>query len=322
MNNQIEKPAPSTVAIPPTIDVIHPVPAPASPFVQMAQNAIAAGNVELFAKIMDLKDRDDATQARREFDAAFAAVKAEVGIVKKTGVGHQGKPYADMADIARALDPIIAKHGLSYRFRSQRVGTELVMTCIVCHRAGHFEENSLPAPLDTSGSKNPTQAIGSTSTYLQRYTLIQGFGLAASVNGDIHDDDGQAASVKNGWPQGSIHQPGDYDDGIPEKITKQNGDRINKSRQLYSDLRREIDALITQGVSPQEFDQWGKDNAHRTELLSDTWLDEVNRYWLQSVKIVHDNWIAASISERAIAAREQVMARPSRQQPKPDAEQS
>src|SRR5690606_5500273 len=39
---------------------------------------------------------------------------------------------------------------------------------------------------DSSGSKNAIQAIGSTLTYLQRYTLIQALGLAAS-----DDDDGQ-----------------------------------------------------------------------------------------------------------------------------------
>jgi hypothetical protein len=292
---------------------------PAATIMQMIQLAVERGNLEVVSKLMDLQERAEATQARKEFDAAFAAVKAKVGIVRKTGVGHQGKAYADMADLARALDPVIAEHGLSYRFRSQRVGNELVMTCIVCHRAGHFEENSLPAPLDTSGSKNPTQAIGSTSTYLQRYTLVQAFGLAASVNGDaINDDDGEGASIgKDGHPRGSLYQPGDYAGGIPEKITKQNGERINKSRQLYADLRREIEALIEQGISPVDFDQWGKENAHRTEALAGEWFDEINRYWLEAVKRVHDNSIAASISQRAIDARNQVAGRPSRRNAEP-----
>jgi hypothetical protein len=221
--DQTEKPASSMTTIPSAIETIHqPAPAPISQPMQMLQKALEKDvSVEVLAKLLDLQERWEATQARREFDAAFAAVKAEVGIIKKTGVGHNRTAYASMADIARALDPIIAKHGLSYRFRSQRVGNEMVMTCVVCHRAGHFEENSLPAPLDTSGSKNPTQAVGSTSTYLQRYTLVQAFGLAASVNGDvINDDDGQGASVKNGWPQGSVYQQGDYAGGTPERDTK------------------------------------------------------------------------------------------------------
>ena len=211
-----------------------------SPILQMMETAVARGDIEVVTKLMDLQERAEANQARREFDAAFAAVKAKIGIVRKTGMGHNNKPYADMADIARALDHVIAEHGLSYRFRSSRVGNELVMTCVVCHRSGHYEENSLPSPLDTSGSKNPVQAVGSTSTYLQRYTLIQAFGLASSVNGDIHDDDGAAADV---------HQPGDYvGNGTRAKDTEPKGP------QTFS--RRDI-AEITKITSVTALHDWG-----------------------------------------------------------------
>ena len=54
--------------------------------------------------------------------------------------------------------------------------------------AGHSEETTLSGPADSSGSKNAIQAIGSTLTYLQRYSLVQMLGLAAS-----NDDDGAAA---------------------------------------------------------------------------------------------------------------------------------
>jgi hypothetical protein len=204
-----------------TVEQIEQLPAVSTPM-QMLQLAVDRGaTIDVLAKLMDLQERVDATQARREFDAAFAAVKAKVGTIKKTGVGHNRMPYADLADIAQALDPVIAEQGLSYRFRSQRVGNELVMTCIVCHRAGHFEENSLPGPLDTSGSKNPIQAVGSTCTYLQRYTLIQAFGLSASVNGgEIKDDDGAGAAVKDNWPRGSVMEDGEY--GVAHKLP---GDR-------------------------------------------------------------------------------------------------
>jgi len=44
----------------------------------------------------------------------------------------------------------------------------VTITCIISHRDGYREENSLSAAADTSGEKNPIQAIGSTLTYLQR----------------------------------------------------------------------------------------------------------------------------------------------------------
>jgi hypothetical protein len=68
-------------------------------------------------------------------------------------------------------------------------GTAISVTCILTGH-GHEEENTLSGPADASGSKNAIQAIGSTLTYLQRYTLVQALGLAASS-----DDDGVAAGA-------------------------------------------------------------------------------------------------------------------------------
>jgi hypothetical protein len=69
---------------------------------------------------MALGERWDNTQARKAFDMAIAAAKAEIPVVVKNATGHNSKRYADFAAIARAVDPVISKHGLSYRFRTCR----------------------------------------------------------------------------------------------------------------------------------------------------------------------------------------------------------
>ena len=66
------------------------------------------------------------------------------------------------------------------------------VTCIIAHRDGHSEENTLSAGRDDSGKKNSIQSIGSTITYLQRYTLKSALGLAASA-----DDDGRSSEDEN-----------------------------------------------------------------------------------------------------------------------------
>ena len=287
-----------------------------TPIMEMMQTAVARGDIEVVTKLMDLQERAEAAQARREFDAAFAAVKAKVGIVRKTGMGHNGKPYADMADIARALDHVIAEHGLSYRFRSQRVGNEMLMTCVVCHRAGHYEENSLPSPLDTSGSKNPVQAVGSTSTYLARYCLIQAFGLASSVNGDIHDDDGQGAAVVNGWPRGSIEQPGDYTgNGTRERDTKPKQEpKYTRTLNAAMTHLSRADAMVHEleiCERVRELDAMACEIEQRPEYapLPQTMKDRIAQAYaatlarLQS-EVVIEPEPGPSISERAIKARE------------------
>lgn len=157
---------------------------------EMLDRALASGAApETLGKLMDLQERWEKNQARKEFDAAIAAAKAEIKPVVRNKEGHNSKRYVDFAAIARAVDPIITRHGLSYRFRSDQ-GDRISVTCILSHSAGHYEETTLTGPADTSGSKNAIQAIGSTLTYLQRYSLVQMLGIAAS-----DDDDGDAAGI-------------------------------------------------------------------------------------------------------------------------------
>jgi hypothetical protein len=127
----------------------------------------------------------------------MAAAKAKIPtIVKNREVdftsqkGRTNYRYEDLGEIAKTVNPILAEYGLSYRFRTQSpVNEPVTVTCIVSHRDGHFEENTLCAGRDESGNKNSIQAIGSTLTYLQRMTLKAALGLAASV-----DDDGKSAN--------------------------------------------------------------------------------------------------------------------------------
>lgn len=159
----------------------------------MLDRAIASGaGIDVLTKLMDLQERWERNQSRRAFDAAIAAAKAELPIVLKASTGHNNKRYADFATYARAIDPVITRHGLSYRFRTKQ-DDRIHVTCVLSHRDGHSEENTLAGPADTSGSKNAIQAIGSTLTYLQRYSLVQALGLAAS-----EDDDGSGGSNGNG----------------------------------------------------------------------------------------------------------------------------
>jgi hypothetical protein len=163
-------------------------PAALSPVTPMSllQSAVAGGNLDLAEKLMSLQDRWEATQARKAFDEAVSAAKAEIPPITRNATGHNSKRYADFAAIAKVVDPIIGKHGLSYRFRTTQNGS-IAVTCILSHKAGHSEETTLCGPADKTGNKNDIQAIGSTLTYLQRYSLVQMLGLAAAG-----DDDGRA----------------------------------------------------------------------------------------------------------------------------------
>lgn len=152
---------------------------------------------ETLERLLSLQERWEGNQARKAFDEAMAAAKAEIPVISKNRVvdftsskGRTHYKHEDLAEIARTVNPILSKHGLSYRFRTTSNANEPVsVTCIVSHRLGYFEENTLTAGRDESGNKNSIQAVGSTLTYLQRMTLKAALGLAAA-----EDDDGRAAN--------------------------------------------------------------------------------------------------------------------------------
>lgn len=181
------------------INIIPPAEPTALTPMDMLNRAVSQGaSIEVLEKLMTLQERWEANQARKAFDEAMAAAKAEIPVIVKnrtvdftSAKGRTHYRHEDLAEIARTVTPILAKHGLSYRYRTSSAPNEPVtVTCIVSHRGGHAEENTLAAGRDESGNKNSIQAIGSTITYLQRMTLKAALGLAAS-----EDDDGASAET-------------------------------------------------------------------------------------------------------------------------------
>lgn len=159
---------------------------------EMLDRAVSNGaSIETLEKLMALQERWERNNARRAFDAAMALARAELPIIIKnrevdftTAKGRTNYVYEDLASIAKAVDPILAKHGLAYRFRTTQDGGTVTVVCILSHRDGYSEENSLSAARDDSGNKNSIQGVGSTVTYLQRYTLKAGLGLSATKDDD------------------------------------------------------------------------------------------------------------------------------------------
>ena len=173
---------------------------PAMTPMQLLDQAVSKGaQVETLERLLALQERWEKNQAKKAFDSAMADAKSELPTIFKnrevdftSQKGRTNYRYEDLAGIAEKVEPILAKNGLSFRYRTQNNATAVTVTCVVSHRDGHSEENSLSAGLDISGNKNSIQAIGSTVTYLQRYTLKAALGLSAS-----NDDDGISLNKKS-----------------------------------------------------------------------------------------------------------------------------
>lgn len=156
----------------------------------LLQVAVEQGaDIDKLEKLMDLQDRYNAEQARKEFAEALAGFQSELGPIIKRKQGHNCK-YADIDDIAQAVRPMLDKHGLAYSFSQDQDNTGIFVTCTVRHKSGHSESNRMGAPFDNSGGKNNIQAIASSVTYLRRYTLTGALGI---TTGEDDNDGGKPA---------------------------------------------------------------------------------------------------------------------------------
>ncbi|MGH9369691.1 MAG: ERF family protein [Thermoanaerobaculia bacterium] len=167
---------------------------------EMLQLAVQQNaDIDKLAKLMDLEERWRAAKAKEAFVRAMTAFKAEPTRVLRTKVasvrsdkGAYSYQYAPLIQVVDAVCAGLSKHGLSHRWETSQEGNKITVTCILTHELGYSERTPLSAEPDNSGGKNSIQAIGSTVTYLQRYTLLAATGMASADQ----DDDGKMATVK------------------------------------------------------------------------------------------------------------------------------
>jgi ERF superfamily len=157
----------------------------------LLQIAVQQGaDLDKLAKLLELQERWQANHARQAYNAAIAKFKQRPPkITKNKHVRFDEAEYdhATLDHIVGAITETLSAVGISHKWKISQT-PEIAVTCVLTHKIGYSEETTLQAGPDTSGSKNPIQAIGSTVTYLQRYTLLAALGMAAAGI----DNDGRA----------------------------------------------------------------------------------------------------------------------------------
>jgi hypothetical protein len=188
--------APAAIAKPPAVQqqraVVSATPA------DLLRIAVESGaDLDRLEKLMALQERWEAKEAKRAFDAAFSAFKAEAVTIirgrKVTDGPLKNKSYAELHDVVNAVTPALSKHGLSSSWKLTMDEKDwMQVTCYLRHVNGHEESVSMGGPPDAGGAKNAIQARASTKTYLERYTLKAITGLSEQND----DTDGNASFTK------------------------------------------------------------------------------------------------------------------------------
>lgn len=176
-------------------DVAQVVAATPAALLQMAVQQGA--DLQKLEKLMELQERWEKNEARKAYVAAMNEFKANPPEISKnkhvkfeTQKGTTEYDHATLHHVVNVITESLSKYGLSHRWTTEQVdGGTIRVTCVITHVQGHSESTTLQASADQSGGKNNIQALGSTVTYLQRYTLLAATGMAAKDS----DDDGSGS---------------------------------------------------------------------------------------------------------------------------------
>lgn len=156
-----------------------------------------AVDIDKLERLFQMRERVTTREAEVAFNAAMATAQAELKpVVRNTKNDQTGKKYADLDALARAVDPIIHKHGfgLSYGEFQPIKPNHVGIVVDVMHACGHSRQYKYEVPADGVGikgntNKTPTWAYGSSLSYGRRYAKLCVFDVAT------FDDDGQAAGA-------------------------------------------------------------------------------------------------------------------------------
>ncbi len=166
----------------PTTDPVTPM--------QMLQIAVQQGaDLDKLQKLMDLQERWEKNEAKKAYIAAMSKFRSKCPTITKTRKAHTSM-YAGLSNTLDTVNTLLAECGLSHSWVTQQADNFITVQCCVTHIQGHSECTALTAGPDKTGSKNDIQAVGSTVTYLERYTLFAILGMASAEM----DDDGGGAT--------------------------------------------------------------------------------------------------------------------------------
>lgn len=180
----------------------------ATPLDMIAKANESGASIEQMTQLFELQLKWEANEARKAFNEAIASFKAHgIRIIKDKKVAYSSTKYnhASLGNVVEQVTSIMSQYGLSHTWDVKQSDGNITVTCRIAHVKGHADTVSMSGEADNSGQKNKIQQIGSTITYLQRYTLLSALGLAT-----YEDDDGRGGKKEE--------EPAELDPKIVERI--------------------------------------------------------------------------------------------------------
>lgn len=179
-----------------------------SPIMSIMHLAIEKGaGIDQLERLMAMQEKWEANQAKKAFNVAMAKFKENPPKISKdkhvrfqTQKGVTEYDHSTLGHVCDQITAGLSAVGITHKWVPKQVNGRISVTCILTHALGYSdpEPPTLEAGADESGSKNAIQAIGSTVTYLQRYTLLSAVGMASGLDNDGATPKAEAKGMEQG----------------------------------------------------------------------------------------------------------------------------
>lgn len=178
---------------------VAPPADPHNATISMLERAVRdpAVDVDKMERIWLLCEKENKRLAERSFNAALSEMQCALPAVERKGEikGRDKKvvsTYALWEDVNEAIKPVLTAHGFALSFRVKTSKDLIEVRGVLTHRDGHKEETEISLPADTTGFKNPVQAVASSVSYGKRYSA----GALLNLTSFDEDDNGTGANIK------------------------------------------------------------------------------------------------------------------------------
>lgn len=190
----------------PESQAISPLPQSRSAhMLEMIERALGKMSAEKLQGMMATFREIEADERRAAFHDAFANLMQDLPAIDRKGRllmnGKDGKvlvdtKYARFEDIHRVVMPILTQHRFMLTFQTEAASDGKVRVRGILGHGGHEISSYYDLPLDTSGSKNNVQGVGSTSTYGKRYLAL----MMLNIRTEGEDTDAKDAHKEPSGP--------------------------------------------------------------------------------------------------------------------------
>ena len=166
--------------------------------------------VESLERLLAMRERIKAEQAREAYYTALSAFQSECPAIRKNKAvkdkhGSVRYVYAPLDDIVAQISPYLKQNGFSFTIDMSFAENMVTATCLLHHIAGHSERSSFSVPIESEAYTNDAQKHGSAQTFAKRYALCNALGIVTSDADDDGQSVGEKATPQDLYKRAKIH---------------------------------------------------------------------------------------------------------------------